>query len=247
MKYFPIIIFSMLLFVFNLSAQTVCQRLSIPSYFYPGTRWTQAINSAPKVDFMLINPNSGSGTSSNSDYVSTVNQARTAGIKIYGYVYTNYGNRPISEVTQEIDNYRNWYNVDGIFLDETASSSSQLSYYQQLATYIRTRPNAKVILNPGTFPDEGYMTIGDIIVVFEDRYSNYINLTLPTWINNYSADKYWHIIHSTSIAQSRKALSLSKQRRAGHIYITDDKLPNPYDTLPKNWSYLLANIPQTCP
>jgi hypothetical protein len=236
-----------LLLALTLNAQTPCQRISIPSYFYPGNLWTQAISAAPKVDLMIINPNSGAGTSINTDYVSTVNVAKNASIKIYGYVYTSYGNRPLSQITQEIDNYRNWYNVDGIFLDETPTSNAQISFYQQVANYIRVQPNAKVILNPGVFPDEGYMSIGDIVVVFENFYSSYLNLSLPNWVNNYPADKYWHIIHSATSAQSKNALFLSRQRRAGHIYITGDKLPNPYDTLPKNWSYLTANMPQTCP
>jgi Spherulation-specific family 4 len=235
-------------FVFLLGVHAqVCQRVSIPSYFYPGSRWTQAINSAPKVDFMLINPNSGSGTSVNSDYVSTVNQAKSAGIKIYGYVSTSYGNRSLALITQDIDNYRNWYQVDGIFLDETPSTSAQLAFYQQVANYIRTQPNSTVILNPGVFPDEAYMNIGDIVVVFEDKYSNYLGIQVPAWVNNYSPNKFWHIIHSTTAAQSKNALSLSKQRRAGHIYITGDKLPNPYDTLPSYWSSFISQISPTCP
>jgi hypothetical protein len=234
------------IFLFTANAQ-VCQRISIPSYFYPGNLWTQAFNAAPKVDFMIINPNSGSGTAINSDYLATVNRARTAGVKIYGYVSTSYGNRALALITQDIDNYRNWYAVDGIFLDETPSTSAQTAFYQQLADYIHTQPNSTVVLNPGVFPAEAYMSIGDVVVVFEDKYSNYLGVQVPAWVNNYSPNKFWHIIHTATSAQLKNALSLSKQRRAGHIYITGDKLPNPYDTLPSYWSSFVSQIPQTCP
>lgn len=228
-------------------AQTVCQRISIPAYFYPGSLWTQAINAAPKVDFMIINPASGSGTSSNSDYQITVNQARQNGIKIYGYVYTKYGNRPQSEVTQEITNYRNWYQVDGIFLDEVSASVSFINYYQTLATFIRTQPNAKVVLNPGTFPAEQYMTIGDVVVVFENKLKPYMNLETPAWVANYSPNKFWHIVYNVPNWQLNQVVNLSQQRRAGHIYITDDRLANPYDTLPRYLNRFLTQIPQSCP
>jgi hypothetical protein len=40
------------------------------------------------------------------------------------------------------------------------------------------------------------------------------------------------------------AITLSKQRRAGFVYVTPDALSNPYDTLPSDpyWSVELTSI-----
>jgi Spherulation-specific family 4 len=245
LKYFVFFI-SLCFPVFGFS-QTPCQRISIAAYFYPGQLWTQSINAFPKVDFMVMNPASGSGTAPISDYVTTVAQTQQSGIKVYGYVSTRYGTRPATEVQQEIVNYRNWYNVDGIFLDETASDSTNLAYYQQIAAFIRTQSNAKVILNPGVFPDEAYMNVGDVVVVFEGKHKTYISSQVPAWAANYNPNKFWHIVYDAPAFQLQQLIRISKQRRAGHIYITHDRLSNPYDTLPNYWSRLLSEIPQICP
>ncbi len=234
---FPSVIFS----------QAGCQRISIAAYFYPGSLWTQAINANPKVDFMVMNPASGSGMIPISDYVTTIAAARQRGILIYGYISTRYGQRPQTEIQQEITNYRNWYNVDGIFLDESSSQLADLTYYQNLAAFIRTQPNSKVILNPGVYPDQAYMNVGDVILVYEGSSKNYLNSQVPSWISNYNPNKFWHMIYNAPSFQLQQLIDISKQRRAGHIYITEDRLPNPYDTLPKYWSRLTSAIPQTCP
>lgn len=153
----------------------LCQSISIPAYFYPGTYWTQATAAASRVGVMVMNPNSGPGTAINSDYVNAVKNAQAAGIKVIGYVPTNYGNRNAIAVKAEIDQYKTWYAVDGIFLDEVATSSNELTYYTDITNYIRSREGTLVMLNPGTVPVENYIKLADITIIFEDTYSNYQN------------------------------------------------------------------------
>jgi hypothetical protein len=81
------------------------------------------------------------------------------------------------------------------------------------------------------------MSIGDTVVVYEDSYANYASAAIPSWVSKYSANQFYHIIYgaSGSTAMSQ-ALSLAEQRNAGYVYITDDTLSNPYDTLPSYFS-----------
>ncbi len=45
--------------------------------------------------------------------------------------------------------------------------------------------------------------------------------------------KIWHIIYSASdVATMQQIVELSKTRSAGYVYVTDDVLANPYDTVP---------------
>ena len=78
--------------------------------------------------------------------------------------------------------YKAWYGVTNIFLDEVSSGSGQLAYYRQLADYVHSvNPGSAVMLNPGTYPDQQYMSVGDIVMVFENTYASYVNLQVPSW------------------------------------------------------------------
>lgn len=220
------------------------QHLVIPAYFYPGPLWEQATAAAPKVGAMIMNPNSGPGAAPNPDYVAAVNKARAAGIRVLGYVHTSYGARDASVVKAEIDAYKDWYSVDGIFLDETASGVAALPYYQELAGYIRARPGKLIMLNPGVVPDERYLGVGDVVVVFEGTYSSYQEFQLPRWVFTYPANRFAHLVYGVATTKAMKnTLSLSQKRNAGSVYVTEDDLPNPWDTLPGYWKQELKKLP----
>lgn len=225
----------------------VCQKMFIPAYFYPGPLWDQATAGAPTVGTMIMNPASGPGASSNSDYVAAVNKALAAGVKVIGYVHTSYGLRDAAVVKSEIDAYKAWYGVSGIFLDEVASDAALLPYYQDLADYIRATPGTFVALNPGTIPAQGYMSVGDTVVVFEGTYNTYKTWSAPVWAAQYPASKFVHLVHATAGSTKMKyVINWSRNRLAGNVYITHDLLPNPWDMLPSYWSSELTQINKSC-
>lgn len=226
---------------------TACQNVTIPAYFYPPSYWAQATAGAPTVSHMILNPASGPGATKDPNYATVVSAAQAKGIKVLGYVATTYGVRDMNVVKAEIDQYKNFYNVKDIFLDETSSQAAQLTYYQSLATYIHGTAGSTVMLNPGTIPDEGYMNIGDIVTIFESDYNAYLAWQPPTWVNNYPASKYYHIVYANpDSATMANAVNLSRNRNAGNIYVTSDILPNPWDTLPSYFSEELVQASQSC-
>jgi hypothetical protein len=104
---------------------------------------------------------------------AAVNRAQAAGITVLGYSSTLNGQRPAAAVEAEVAKYKAWYGVNGIFLDLTRGTADELSYYRQLASYIRaTVPNAVVWLNPGTYPDQSFMSIANVVLVFEGPYAS---------------------------------------------------------------------------
>src|SRR5688572_12572672 len=146
----------------SLAAQ---QQTIIPAYFYPGPLWDQAIAAGPTVSTMIMNPASGPGSARNIDYVNVVTRAQAAGINVIGYVHTLYGARDPQLVKQEVDAYYSWYGVDGIFFDEVASSAAQLAYYDSICAHVRLQAGSPfVVLNPGVYPDEGYVTLADVLI-----------------------------------------------------------------------------------
>ena len=243
------------LFVFLVAAKSppasavLCQKMFIPAYFYPGSLWTQATAGAPIVDVMIMNPASGPGTSQNSDYVTAVNNAKAAGIKVIGYVHTSYSQRNINTVKGEVDLYKQWYNVSGIFLDEVNSSAAAIPYYQNVSDYIKSSSGTYVAMNPGVVPAQGYINISDTTVIFEGTYTTYKTWSAPSWVFSYPASKFTHLVYATSTSKNMKdaILTKSKSRNAGYVYVTNDVLPNPWDTLPSAyWSTELSYINQGC-
>lgn len=215
------------------------QKIAVPSYFYPGGYWTQLVNSAPRLKMAVISPDNGAGQYLDGNFSKVTEEARKNGITVIGYIYTKYGSRQATEIQAEMDRYTAWYGVDGFFLDEVSNECSQVPYYQGLHDYVKARPRGgKVVLNPGAATPECYLAAADVIVNFEGDYDAYLNWQPMGWESKYAADCFWHLVIGVSAANLPNALTLSKQRNAGWIYITDDTPPNPWDTLPQNpyWS-----------
>jgi hypothetical protein len=210
---------------------------NVPAYFSSSTLWNQAIAYSPPGSILILNPSNGPGTSVNSNYLASVNKAKAAGIRILGYVYTGYGTRSIAAVQKDIDAYITMYGVSSIFFDEVSNTSAGLSYYQTLGNYVHKTAGAIVELNPGTTIDEGYMAFADIIVTYEDSYTNYSNATTSNWVFKYPSNRFAHIIYNVPNATTAvNTMTLAKQRNVGYIFVTNDGGSNPYDTLPSYWS-----------
>ena len=218
------------------------QTLAIPSYFYPAgpgqDLWDQIGAAYPTVGLAIINPNSGPGAGVNANYASQVLSSQAAGLTMIGYVHTSYGTRNSSVVEAEIDAYYRFYpTLNGIFLDEVSTDCVNIGYYSYLYDHIGEKPGRSLtVINPGTQTSECYVATSDIIVNFENIYTEYRdNYTQPAWVDNYPPTRFWHLVHTTlTIADMREAMKLSQKRNAGWIYVTPDVLPNPWDTLPAN-------------
>jgi hypothetical protein len=81
--------------------------------------------------------------------------------------------------------------------------------------------------------------MADTIVTFEGSYEQYLNRAAPpTWEETAGAERFWHLIYDVpDVARMARAVELSKQRNAGYVYVTDDRLTadgrnHPWDTIP---------------
>jgi Spherulation-specific family 4 len=231
-----------------LAAKPPCQQVLVPAYFYPGASWAQALTSRPVPSVMIVDiTSSGAGSSPDRNYQAAIRRAQAAGIRIMGYSNTNYTRRPAAAVETDVKHYKAWYGVTDIFLDEVSSGSGGVPYYRRLAGYIHNvNPGSMVMLNPGTYPDQQYMSIGDVVMVYENTYADYVNLSMPRWVDNYPAAKFAYTIYATSSSRLTSAISLSQRRHAGYVYVTDKTGSNPYSSLPSYWSSEDAIVAAKC-
>lgn len=220
-----------------------CSDLVLPAYF---ADWTPVFSAKPApADLILDLPNGvGAGTAPDPSFTAQIKKAQDLGITILGYSSTVDGLRPAADVAADVRNYKAWYGVTHIFLDRVSGQAAQLGYYQQLAGYIHQVDGpGSVWLNPGTYPDQGYMSIGDVVMVFEGTYAQYVSLPVPSWAGSYPAAKFAHTIYATAESDLASALKLAAERHAEHVYVTDGTGGNPYAGVPSYWP---AELKDSC-
>ena len=166
----------------------------VPLYVYPGSDWTQVIqikNAHPSVPIVaIINPNSGPGSSSDSNYLSGIQQLQAAGVKVLGYVYTSYGARSTTSVHADIDSYNNWYHVNGIFFDEMANTSGLETYYSNLSNYVKSLGMTMTVGNPGTDTLSSYIGTVDVLDIYENPGMPSLT-SLTGWHTRLSKIRLW--------------------------------------------------------
>jgi hypothetical protein len=225
------------------------QRAFVPAFFYASGIWQQAADTKPVPSYMILDiSGTGAGSGPVAHFQSVVKRERAAGVMILGYSSTGYGGRPAAQVEADVRHYRAWYGVTDIFLDEVRGIGSQLPYYRELARYIHAAdPGSSIWINPGDYPDPSYMSVSNVVMAFEGPYTAYHDVIVPSWAFDYNPDRFANTIYATRGSQVASALSLSRSRNAGYVYVTDGTGGNPYSGLPSYWSTEDSDITQGCP
>jgi hypothetical protein len=225
----------------------VCERLAVPAYFSP-PYWETAIHSKyPPADMILDVNGVGAGTAPDTELQGLVRQAMAAGITVLGYSSTVDGQRPVAQVEADVRDYAAWYGVTSIFLDRVSGKPQQLAYYKRLADYIhQAHRGAQVWLNPGDYPDQSYMSVGDVVMVFEGSYAQYLTDSAPSWASRYPATRFAQTIYATPQAVLDATLRMAQRRAAGHVFVTDLVEPDPYQGLPSYWQAEDADVAAGC-
>jgi Spherulation-specific family 4 len=225
----------------------------IPLYLYPSvvngqSNWQPLADAAAKVPIVaIINPHNGPGGRPNSDYLAAMKLLQNAGVKMIGYVATNYGKRSWDQVKTDIDLYEKYFNVQGIFLDEAASEAKHLPHYGQIYNYIKSKAKLRqVVANPGTHIDEKYFSqpAADRAVIFENAGQEWPKYKPSSYLSKYSRQHFALMLHGVPDRQTmQQHLDLAVQRNIGYIYITNDLAnSNPWDSFPSYWQAEVESI-----
>lgn len=119
------------------------------------------------------------------------------------------------------------------------AASSQLTYYRNVYNYIKgLSGHYWVVGNPGTQIDQQYLDIpaADALVNFEGTQRIYRHVEFADWVYDEPANQFGHLVYKTRNARAmRNVIRNALQRNAGMVYVTNDELNNPWDTLPSYW------------
>ena len=224
-------------------AATSSSGVVIPLYTYPTDgSWAaslQAKKAHPNVPIIaIINPSDGPGGASDSNYVQGVKNFQAAGIIVIGYVATGYASHGMSDLDAQISRYKNWYSVNGIFFDEMANNQGNENYYSTLNTYVKSLGMTYTMGNPGTTTLKSYVGTLDSIIIYESAGTP--SLSYPasaTFYPSYSKSNFGFLAYSVPSLDT--SFETSTSTYVQWMYITNDGLSNPWDTLP---SYFMNEV-----
>ncbi len=215
--------------------------IMVPLYTYPGGTWERVIetkNDHPSVPIVaIVNPASGPGGSRDSNYVSGIKDLKDAGVIVLGYVSTAYTGRSLDAVRSDIDKWASWYDVDGIFFDEQTNWSGGESYYTQAGNYAESKGLDFTVGNPGANSIPSYLSTVDVVLIYESPGLPNLNNYDDTW-ERYNNDQLGMI--PFSVGSLPRGWIEDATGFIGWLYVTNDNLPNPWDSLPSYFDDMAA-------
>ncbi len=212
----------------------------IPLYFDPNTSWNEVINLSKEFSnipmIVIINPDNGSGSNYSATYSYWVKQLKSSNIKVIGYIFTSYGGRPVESVIKQALDYKEWYGLEGIFLDEVSDNSSSSTYYKDLVDVIRDVGISFIVGNPGTMVSYSIASCFNLTVMYED--AGIPNVSTISQIES--------VVPKSNLAEISYNVSNlpinwleNEKENFSYLYITNLGSQNPYYSLP---SYLSEEL-----
>ncbi|HEY6588321.1 MAG TPA: spherulation-specific family 4 protein [Nitrososphaeraceae archaeon] len=185
-------------------------------------------NQYPNVNVLaVINPNNGPGNFKDTTYYTEVLKLQSARITVLGYTFTNYGQRDIDLIFQDINKYTLWYNVDGIFFDEVANFGQEENL-KTLDDYANAKGASITMGNPGTDIPPSYIGIMDNYVIYENKGLPDLNSIEERYSE---LDKQHFSLTSYGVMDFDSNYITALSEFVQYMYVTNDDMPNPYDTL----------------
>jgi hypothetical protein len=223
-------------------------KILIPLYSYPTDRdengdliWDRLIdikNEYSNIEIVVIvNPTNGIFDIEDSNYSNGILKLTDANIKVIGYLYTDYANRDIDDIHNNIDKWKNIYQeygVDGIFFDEVSSSIDNIKFYIDIIEYARSRGFEFNTLNPGTTIDQMYIdsNLADIVVTLEESEDVVLESPPSTYNSPSQNTKLALLVHTMYTNSVDELIEFARERQFTYIYFTDDGDDgNPWDSL----------------
>ena len=188
----------------------------------------------------IINPDSGPGAAKDPEYAQGIATLNAAGVVVLGYVATTYAKKASAEAQAEITKYQTWYpGLKGIFFDEMSNKVGDEPYYQGLDYFAKGTGYTVTVGNPGTSIPASFVGTVDTILIYESEGLPKAS-ALDPFAGKYAPKNFGVIPYKVPALDA--AFVASARAKVGFIYLTDDDLPNPWDTLPAYFSNLLGEL-----
>ena len=223
----PLLFAALILLGFPCRAET---GLLMPMYGNDAFQIMQVYNAAAKVPVIaILNPDDGVGWKKNSWLAAQVSDLQRRGVRVIGYIDSEYGWRDPAEVDDESDKYKIWYHVNGLFIDEVRGESSKLNYYKSIRAYAKLIGIGFTVLNPGTPVSSSFLAAGDVIVDYEhaDWQMDFPSTGTASWVPG-NASRAAGIIYGVGEPRMWSIVNAGVAKGYGWLYVTNHNEPDPF-------------------
>ena len=210
-------------------------KIYAPMFMWVGPAWdalTALKQKYPNQEIVAcFNPSNGDFSSRDTNLGNGLAKWKAAGIKIIGYTYTKYGQRPAADVKTAINHYKTFYPEvsHGIFFDEMKNTAGSEAYYSDLTNYAHTNIGPFTMGNPGTSTIASYFPTVDCILIYESAGLPSV-ATVQQRTLGQPASKCGIIPHTVPTFNTQFVKDVKQY--VGYIYITQDGSDgNPWDSL----------------
>lgn len=208
-------------------------RLAPPWYVHPAedaAAWRALADHRPRPSFIVVNVHDGPGKPDDPWYPSALAQLR--GLRLLGYVDAAYGERPPAEVLADVRTWRTLYGIGGVMLDRTPSTALATGRLSEYVSDARRAGAAFVVGNPGVPPALGHLALFDVTCVFEGSSADYGRFQPSSGLRRVPRSRIWHLVHTCPEEEAAAVTARAARLGAGHVFVTDRGLPNPWEGFP---------------
>jgi 6-phosphogluconolactonase (cycloisomerase 2 family) len=242
-----------------LGAGPAAQKALMPLYDNANPAdWTAACSQTASGSLLIADVAEGQGPGSASvpAWANVIDNCSSYGrASVIGYVWTDYGEggqASIAGIESQINAWYSYYpgHIAGIFFDGVSddvpgTSTSNLGFYQALASYVHTHEgsSSEVVFNFGANPGSDWMLSNreannnaNLVVTFEGSYNTaaedpYTSWTQAAWEAAYPADDFAALLYNAPdgavTPQPTSACSSLARQNIGYTYVGTwyDELP----------------------
>ncbi|HTA17796.1 MAG TPA: spherulation-specific family 4 protein, partial [Polyangia bacterium] len=216
----------------------------VPLYTYPDDpSWTAIVaarKAHPSVRVVaIVNPDNGPGASKDGAFTTGIAKLHAGDVQAIGYVATGYASHSLASMQAAIDEWKTFYpQIEGIFFDEQSDQAADVPYYRTLSRYAKAQGLAYTVGNPGADTPEAFVGVLDTMLIYESKGLPALS-KLGGWHSKYAVSNFGVIPYGTPFDA---AFVQQARQYVGYIYLQNDDLPNPWDTLPPYFGDLLAAL-----
>lgn len=227
----------------------------VPLFAHPlvaPAEWAELARPGAPVDWAAFDVSSGPGSRADALCAEALTRVRENAVPLLGRLDAVYGTRPYGELVADASRYRDWYQVDGFYVDRAPTLRAEVAQCRRATATLRALlpEGGRVVLAPGAHPYPGYAEFAEQLVVFAGPWTRYRWSEVPAWTAEYPPGRFAHLVHGLPATHLDAALRVARWQGAGTVYMTDrtDRDgADPWAGLPGYWNEAVRRVREEPP
>lgn len=225
--------------------------LGVPGYAHPllaPVEWGELTRPGAPLHWVVLDVADGPGAQPDPHCLEAAGRLRNGDIRVLGRLDATYGASTFGEIVSDAHRYRDWYRVDGFFVDRCPTERTALPEIRRVVGALRgLADDAHIVFGHGTHPYPGYAECADQLVTFSGPWSDYRWSQVAEWTADYPPERFCHLVHGVPRGHLEEALRIARWQGAGTVWFTDradrdGRTGSPWESLPGYWDEIVSRI-----